>query len=202
MTSAQAKTLQKRLGGMSSISPPPQAFRRLEEHTPVTIGDGSWQVVTGEGHSPEHACLFNAAQQVMFSGDQLLARISPNIGVHASEAEANPLHKWLHSLERIGGLPADTLVLPAHELPFYGLDIRAAQLVEHHRNVLEKLRGLCEETPGTALVLSQRLFSRRRGDIDDLLALSETLAHLAYLCANGGMVRRLDSSGVYQYEVV
>jgi glyoxylase-like metal-dependent hydrolase (beta-lactamase superfamily II) len=202
MSPVQMQQVQKMLSLPNMIAPPPLAYCRLDEHTALPLGDDVWRVITGEGHSPEHSCLYNAAQRVLFSGDQLLARISPNIGVHASEPDANPLQVWLHSLERIGTLPTETLVLPAHELPFYGPDIRAEQLVQHHRDVLEKLRELCAQTPGTAMELAQQLFARRRGGFDDLLALSETLAHLVYLCANGRAARQPDASGIHRYSAV
>jgi glyoxylase-like metal-dependent hydrolase (beta-lactamase superfamily II) len=196
------RELLDKLGRWSAVSPPPQAYRRLEEHAPLPLGDDDWQVVTGEGHSPEHACLFNAERQVLFSGDQLLARISPNVGVNASEPEANPLLAWLASLEKIGRLPESALVLPAHELPFYGLAVRAAELREHHQRVLDKLENFCRATPAdSALGLAHQLFTRRRGPIDELLALSETIAHLSYLRYEGRIERELDAGGVYRFSL-
>lgn len=194
------RALLDKVGNWSAISPPPPAYHRLEENQPLPLGDGGWRVVTGEGHSPEHACLLNEKMKVLFSGDQLLARISPNVGVHANEPEANPLRPWLASLDKISRLP-DALVLPAHELPFYGLATRARELQDHHRQVLDKLEGFCREAPGSStLELTRRLFTRRRSPIDELLALSETLAHLSYLRFEERVARELDG-GVYRFSV-
>lgn len=195
------RDLLDRLGNWSSISPPPPAYHRLQEGQPLPLGDGRWQVVIGEGHSPEHACLLNTELKVLFSGDQLLARISPNVGVHANEPEADPLRPWLASLDKVAGLP-DALVLPAHELPFYGLATRAIELKQHHEKALDKFEGFCREAPGsTTLELTRRMFTRRRSPIDELLALSETLAHLSYLRFEGRLVREADQNGVYRFSV-
>jgi glyoxylase-like metal-dependent hydrolase (beta-lactamase superfamily II) len=202
MTPAQTTELLGKLGQFALTSPPPLAYRRMEEGRPVHFGDCDWQVVTGDGHSPEHACLFNGERQILFGGDQLLARISPNIGVNAGEPDADPLRAWFASLEKVGRLPATALVLPSHELPFYGTDVRAGQLQQHHRNVLDKLLEFCREEPGSALAFARRLFTRRRSVIDDMLALTETLAHLHYLCAEGEMHRQLDEAGVYCFDLI
>jgi glyoxylase-like metal-dependent hydrolase (beta-lactamase superfamily II) len=95
-----------------------RAFQRLRDGETLSIGEHRWEIRGGEGHSPEHASLYCREFGILLSGDQLLARISPNVGVLPFEPNANPLAEWFASLERIGRLPADTLVLPAHELPF------------------------------------------------------------------------------------
>lgn len=178
-----------------------RAYQRMRHGDDVTIDGRAWRVHTGEGHSPEHASLHCAELGVLISGDQLLARISPNVGVLPFEPNANPLQDWFASLERIGTLPDDTLVLPAHELPFYGLGRRAEELRQHHIAMLEKVVALCREKPDTIFGLSNRLFPGRSGPIDDLLASSESLAHLAYLLAEGRVQRQLTADGAYLFSV-
>lgn len=180
----------------------PRAYHRLRDGVPLRIGGRQWQVWGGDGHSPEHSSLYSPELGVLLSGDQLLARISPNVGVLPFEPEANPLHDWFESLTHIGQLPEETLVLPAHELPFYGLRTRAAELRQHHQGVLEKVIGLCTAQPDHAYGLAQRLFTRRRGGLDDILAVSETLAHLSYLVGEGKARRIMQDDGSYQYQVV
>jgi glyoxylase-like metal-dependent hydrolase (beta-lactamase superfamily II) len=180
-------------------SPVARAYQRLRDGETLTIGEHAWEVRGGEGHSPEHASLYCRDLGVLLSGDQLLARISPNVGVMPFEPQANPLAEWFQSLERIGRLPEETLVLPAHELPFYGLATRAGELAAHHRATLDRLHAFCEATPGSVHELSGRLFPGRRGTMDEILAISETLAHLAYLLAQGRVARHLDADGSHRY---
>ncbi|HJW41150.1 MAG TPA: MBL fold metallo-hydrolase, partial [Rhizomicrobium sp.] len=60
----------------------PSAYRRIVEGDEIAIGDHLWRVVGGNGHSPEHACLWCAELNVFISGDQILPKISSNVSVH------------------------------------------------------------------------------------------------------------------------
>jgi glyoxylase-like metal-dependent hydrolase (beta-lactamase superfamily II) len=76
----------------------PASFERLSGGSEVEIGGQLWQVIVGEGHSPELACLYCAETGVLISGDQVLPKISPNVSVHAYEPNGNPLARFLLSL--------------------------------------------------------------------------------------------------------
>lgn len=183
----------------TTVAPP--SFRRLRGGDEVPIGRRRWRIVIGEGHSPEHACLYDAHEHVLLAGDQLLPRISPNVLITDREPEADPLALWLDSLTRLELLASDTLVLPSHQDVFRGLHVRTRELREHHARQLDVLRGyLREQGSSTAFEAMGRLFPRRRGPIDDLLALGETLAHLSWLRHAGELVRTLDAEDVYRFE--
>src|SRR2546423_1595864 len=98
----------------------------------VTIGGRRWRVITARGHSPEHACLFSDEARVLIAGDQVLPKITTNVSVWPERPHENPLRYYLDSLARFLTLPADTLVLPSHGLPFRGLHHRLSTLVQHH----------------------------------------------------------------------
>ena len=51
--------------------------------------------MTGAGHAPDMACLHSAERNVLISADQILPRISPYIGLHPGEPEADPLGDFL-----------------------------------------------------------------------------------------------------------
>ena len=109
----------------------PGAFRRLVDGNSLTINGHQWQILIGRGHSPEHACLYSSTLNTLISGDQVIPRITSNISVSGSEPEGNPLRDWFRSLERfLELLPADALVLPAHNTPFYGLHERLRYLLQ------------------------------------------------------------------------
>ena len=101
----------------SMVSPVPEQHHRIEDGDEIVIDGEAWRVIVGYGHAPEHACLYCPARGVMISGDQILPRITPHIGVYPSEPDANPLQEYLDSLPLFRPLPADTLVLPAHGRP-------------------------------------------------------------------------------------
>ncbi len=185
------------------IKPMPTAYRRLTDGTTLTINGHRWRVIVGRGHSPEHACLYCEALNVLVSGDQVIPQITSNVSVMGGEPEANPLREWLASHERfLAELPADALVLPAHNAPFHGLHQRLRYLIEHHDDHLLALEEACLASEPTALELLPVLF-RRPLDEDNIgLALGECVAHLNYLHQRGQLARRLDDEGRYRYRSV
>lgn len=169
-------------------APAPHSYQRLRAGQVLSIGGRAWEVRIGSGHSPEHVCLYSAADRLLIAGDQILSRISSNVLVNSIEPEADPLSGWFESLDWLAELPADTLVLPSHQGVFRGVRERVAQLREHHATTLDALRRFAA-TGGTAVAAMHQLFPRLRNPVDQLLALGETLAHLAWLRGRDEIVR-------------
>jgi glyoxylase-like metal-dependent hydrolase (beta-lactamase superfamily II) len=173
----------------------PRSFHRLHEGRAVIIGGHEWQVITGHGHSPEHACLYCSDQNVLISGDQVLPTISPNVSVYPTEPAANPLAGWFESLHRLKTLlPDDVLVLPSHGKPFRGVKGRLDALTEEHEVGLEKLRTLCHE-PQRAIDVFPVLFKSKITDSNLMMATGEALAHLNYLLYEGEVSINTDETG-------
>lgn len=184
------------------MPPHPNAFNRLREGQVLSIGGRDWQVVIGEGHSPEHACLYCAADRLLIAGDQLLPRITSNVLVSDIEPEANPLKLWLDSLDRLAMLAPDTLVLPSHERVFRGLLPRVAELHAHHALQFDIVRAhLREAGAATAFETKAKLFPRVLSAIEDMMALGETIAHLSWLRYAGEVRRVLDDDGLYRFSL-
>jgi len=184
---------------LDMCQPMPLAFRRLREHERVPYADDDWRVLIGHGHSPEHAMLYCASRGVLISGDQLLPEISTNISVTAIDPSAEPLAEWLASLERLLALPDDTLVLPAHGLPFRGIRSRIAHLQRHHGRVLRRALEACAHGWRSAYEVSTVLFPGPLTGIAHVLALGESLAHLHHLVRNGDLADEIDDSGVRRF---
>lgn len=177
----------------------PQSYQRLYEGKTVQIGQRRWQVITGKGHSPEHACLYDEAQNVLISGDQVLPTISSNVSVFATEPAANPLSEWFDSLRRLKKLlPADVLVLPSHGRPFRGVMARLDALIGEHQRGLENLRRLCRR-PQRAVDVFPALFKSEITDSNLIMATGEAIAHLHYLLFAGEVDVETDDDGVSWY---
>ena len=177
----------------------PQSYRRLHEGHSVNIGSNEWQVITGRGHSPEHACLFCPELNVLISGDQVLPTISPNVSVFPTEPVANPLAGWFDSLNRLKTLlPDDVLVLPSHGKPFRGVKGRLDALIEEHETGLDKLREFCRE-PKRALDVFPALFKGKITENNLIMATGEAIAHLNYLLYEGEFSIDTDKNGVRWY---
>jgi glyoxylase-like metal-dependent hydrolase (beta-lactamase superfamily II) len=184
------------------MPPQPRAFTRLREGQVLHIGGRDWRVVIGEGHSPEHACLYCDSDRLLIAGDQLLPRITSNVLVSDIEPEANPLKLWLDSLDRLAQLAPDTLVLPSHERVFRGLLPRVAELHAHHVLQFDIVRGhLRENGSATAFETKSKLFPRVLSAVEDMMALGETIAHLSCLRYAGEVRRVLDDDGLYRFSL-
>lgn len=176
----------------------PPAFRRITGNVPIEIGGHAWLPVIGRGHAPEHACLWCPDRGVIIGGDILLPRISPNVSVWPNEPLANPLRDYLDCLGNFSHIPADTLVLPAHGLPYRGIHARIADLRAHHAGRLDALIGHMTQ-PRAATDCFGLLFKREIGPNNMHLAVGESLAHLHYLEWEGRAKRARDAEGVWRF---
>ena len=168
----------------------PASYRRLADGMVIEIGGRKWQVVVGEGHAPELACLYCAETGVLIAGDQVLPKISPNISVQAHEPEGDPLARYLSSLRKLrDAVPPETLVLPSHNLPFFGLHARLESLAAHHERALRRGDRRMRVVPKTAVELMPVLFRRPLDRHQMGFALGEALAHLHYLMYQGALER-------------
>jgi len=176
----------------------PVSYVRLQDGQSVVAGNHEWQVITGFGHSPEHASLWCKQLNLLISGDMVLPRISTNMSVFAVEPEANPLQLYLDSLGRFAPLPQDVLVLPSHGKPFRGLHTRIGQLRDHHKARLAEVEAACEQ-PRTAAEIVPIMF-RRPLDAHQLsFALGEALAHLHKLWRDGIVRRQAGTDGIIRF---
>ena len=181
------------------IQPLPTSISTIRHGDSLRIGGRQWRVFVGRGHSPEHACLFCPELNVLISGDQILPRISPVVGVWPQEPDAEPLGQFLDSLHRLKvAFPADCLVLPSHKLPFRGLHHRVDALLAHHQERLVRAREACA-TPITALQALPTLFRRPLDPLETGFAIGEAVAHLNHLMAQGVVERGENDDGVWLY---
>lgn len=196
-------TYRKRFGTFGrSVARLPDTYRRLKEGDELRIGGRLWRVVVGEGHAPEHVCLFCPEEKILISGDQVLPRISSNVGVHPPDIHGNPLAAWLESCSRLRQLlPSETLVLPAHNEPFIGLRERLTQLIEGHEEGLARLYELIRE-PKRAIDVFPALFKRVITKDVFFMATGESIAHLHCLIGRKKAVVERDAQGVDWYRAL
>ena len=181
------------------VSRLPESYLRLHENDVLHIGEHSWRVLIGRGHSPEHACLFCEDANLLIAGDQVLPSISANVSVWPTEPEANPLRYWLRSLAHIKSqLPEDVVVLPAHGKPFQGAHARIEAIIDEHRTRLVDLREFCRE-PRRVIDTFEVLFKRRVPGSHTMMATGEAIAHLHYLMAEDEVSVERDEVGVDWY---
>lgn len=177
-------------------------FRSFVDHSApdILLDDGQQVELSGwtlsgiltPGHTPGHLCFAEPNRKILFTGDHVLPRITPNISVHSNNP-TDSLARYLESLakitetaESIDGVTG----LPGHEYRYAGIADRARELMAHHEERLEELRNIVVEHPGISTwEISQRLtwsrdwstfqFPERRS------ALGEAIAHAELLSQRG-----------------
>lgn len=147
------------------------------------------------GHTPGHLCFYDERNRILFAGDHVLPRISPNISLLAGELD-NPLRCYLDSLRAIDAVDAQE-VLPAHEFRFRGLSARTRELIAHHGARLAEIQRALRAAPGSTAweVTGAITWSRPFAELTDFLtrmALRETLAHLVLLAESGLATQAVD----------
>jgi glyoxylase-like metal-dependent hydrolase (beta-lactamase superfamily II) len=180
----------------------PLGFRNIGQGEEIVVGGRRWRVEIGHGHAPEHAMLWGIDHDLILAGDQILPRITPNLGVYATEPDADPVGAWIASCTRLETLARPgQLALPGHQLPFTGVGARLAALVADADAALDRLRAALE-SPRTASQCFDALYGRpiRAGEYG--LALVEAVGHLNHLRARGEADRRPGPGGAWLWHSV
>jgi glyoxylase-like metal-dependent hydrolase (beta-lactamase superfamily II) len=182
------------------VDPMPVGFKRLKEGDVVRIGGRDWDVHVGNGHAPEHLTFWSRDDNLVMAGDQILPSISSNIGVYATEPDADPVGDWMESCERLSQYARDDhLVLGGHKAPFTGLPMRMRQLIENHHGALDRLRDHLE-TPKTGGECFLPIFKRNIEGAAYGLALVEAIAHLNHLYHVGEVTRTKREDGAWLWQ--
>lgn len=156
----------------------------------VTIGGRRLELVWTPGHTEGHLCLYDRSASLLFTGDHLLARITPHVGVYSSSLR-NPLHEFEESLELVRRLNPE-MGLPAHEALVLDPAMRAMELAEHHRARRQQVLEMTASGIRTTSEVAARLFQGREGGMHQYMAYSETAVHLEALVSEGILSRGAD----------
>jgi glyoxylase-like metal-dependent hydrolase (beta-lactamase superfamily II) len=165
-------------------------FTSVSDGDVISRGGYSFRCVVTPGHSPGHACLYDEGKGVLFSGDHILASITPAIQLRSDQE--NPLNDYLKSLERLSHFSV-RLVLPGHSRIFTNYTERVAQLMTHHgeraADVLAALAGGEKDAYEVASRIPWSIvdFDGWEGVplIQKFFATGEAFSHLKYLEETG-----------------
>jgi glyoxylase-like metal-dependent hydrolase (beta-lactamase superfamily II) len=167
----------------------PSEYRRIREGNTISIDGHAWQVVVGEGHSPEHVSLYDSKRRILIAGDQILPGITTNVSTWPSEPEFDAVGAFLATCRKFWPLiDPETLVLPSHRKPFSNVRARLRELAAHHAERL----NLILTTTATADEISagDLIGPLFRSGLDGHslgFAMGEIIAHLNHLVTLGHM---------------
>jgi glyoxylase-like metal-dependent hydrolase (beta-lactamase superfamily II) len=135
---------------------------------------------------------------LLFAGDHVLPTITPSIGFEPA-LSPNPLGDFLASLAVVRARP-DARLLPAHGPVTDSAHARVDELVAHHDVRLTDTERAVVGGATTGLHVAEMLtWTRRQKALSDLdpynqmLAISETGAHLNLLVAQGRVTVTVES---------
>jgi glyoxylase-like metal-dependent hydrolase (beta-lactamase superfamily II) len=175
----QAKQHAEVLPYLKSLSTPFEADILLEPGHTLLAKRRRLEAFVTPGHTPGHVCLFLPEERIMFSGDHILQKITPNISLH-SYSGPDPLGEYLNSLRATLVLGAERL-LPSHGLVVEDPEARIHELLQHHARRLESCLEVLGSTAMTAYEVSQLVFDTALDAFGSWMALGETLSHLEHL---------------------
>ncbi len=175
----------------------PINYTRIRAGDVLDLGGRRFEVLTGAGHALEQVMLLNRAEGIFLPTDQVIAHISPNVGVHAIEPEADALADFLASLRDLRAtIPADVLTAPAHGRPFHGLHDRIDTLILHHRERCDLVAKAIADGATTTAGIMPTLFNRKLDPHQMGFAFGEALAHVNHMLALGELRSEPDGSGI------
>lgn len=168
------------------VHPLPQ-FTPLREGEMLCIAGAEYRVVWTPGHADGHMMLYRAQDGLLFAGDMILAKITPNIGLWRRHAP-NPLQAFLNSLDKTTGLGA-RIAWTGHRAAIENVAARIQELRVHHAERAQACWNAAQES--TAYEIARATFERLETAEDTRMALVETLAHLEFL-VYAGRAERLE----------
>lgn len=186
------------------IQKPVDAVEILHDGDRFDLGPFSLEVVACPGHTPGCVCFHVPEHRILFSGDHLLPKISPNpvleLGVEGAEerpweGKFRSLVRYLESLARTRAMDVAT-VLPGHDDAISDHHRLTDQLYRFHAIRSHKILQAMMGGEATVYELTRQLFPDRER-MELFLSVSEVVGHLEVLEEEGKIDRYLEDGRLY-----
>lgn len=178
-----------------------------EEGDTFQVGDYSLEVLDLPGHTPGLQALYERSRGLLFSGDHILAGITPNITFWGEEV-GDSLGIYMDNLKRVKTMDIRGVLSSHRYLPQDPLK-RIDELLAHHEKRLEETRSILRgKAPQTVRNITRSMhWDIRARDWDDFpssqkwFAAGEAQAHLVHL-REKGEVKEESLEGVLYYSLI
>jgi glyoxylase-like metal-dependent hydrolase (beta-lactamase superfamily II) len=205
-----AQELAARLGGSGGSPPGADEWedpdRWIEDGTELELPSRKLRAINTPGHTRGHLVFHDETGGVLFAGDHILPHITPTIGFEPAR-NRHALRDYMDSLRLVLQLP-DARLLPAHGPVQDSTHRRVHELLAHHEIRLAEILAAMAPGRSTSYEVAQAIKWTRRqtayaelSNIDQLLAVGETAAHLEVLVLRGQLTRHTDENGTDHFEV-
>ncbi|MBX3054188.1 MAG: MBL fold metallo-hydrolase [Caldilineaceae bacterium] len=193
-----ASVLQSMREMRAAVRPHPARVETFAPGDGVRLGNRRVQTISAQGHADDQAVFYDAADRLIFCGDQVLQRITPNVGSWPT-TPANPLGRFLTDLSRLRELDV-RLALPGHRQEISDFAGRIDELLAHHKKRLATIQEALPGAGATTLEITRRVFPVDKFNTHEVrFAVAETLAHLEYLLETGQASREENGAGVWMF---
>lgn len=160
---------------------------------------GKLEVIFTPGHSPGHICLYDPERKFLFSGDHILANISPNPLLELApggQGRSKSLLQYLDSLRKVTQKPLE-MVYPGHGSPFSDYPEALDRFYHYFRQREEAVFQLVGQQGKTAYEVAYELYPDMQG-VDIFLGVSKAMGHLDLL-VDEGRVRETEVDGILYF---
>lgn len=170
----------------------------------ISIGDYNFVAIDEEGHTPGMLGLYEKEHKILFCGDHILGKITPNITYWGDEF-GDSLGIYLKNLKKIKDLDIKHLY-SSHRFLVEDVNARIDELLDHHdrrlKDVLDIINKL--EKANTTEITQQMQWDIKAKDWSSFpasqkwFAVAEAAAHLKHLVIQGRIKEEIvDGVGYY-----
>jgi glyoxylase-like metal-dependent hydrolase (beta-lactamase superfamily II) len=154
----------------------------FEDQQNIMLGNENYETIWTPGHSFDHFCFYNQKQQVMLTGDHVLAGFSPIVALW-SENDENPIKDNFASLEKLKAY-STRIALPGHGELIYNLNDRIEDMIKSHTMRLHQIIHMIGDKEKTSWQVCQEIYGTL-GYPKFFAPLLATIARLVYLEKSG-----------------
>ena len=185
---------------------PREAFphTKIKPGWEISIGDYNFVAIDEEGHTPGMLGLYEKEHKILFCGDHILGKITPNITYWGDEF-GDSLGIYLKNLKKIKDLDIKHLY-SSHRFLVEDVNARIDELLDHHdrrlKDVLDIINKL--EKANTTEITQQMQWDIKAKDWSSFpasqkwFAVAEAAAHLKHLVIQGRIKEEIvDGVGYY-----
>lgn len=191
--------LQSMRGMRAAVRPHPEWVETFAPGAELRLGNRLVQTLSAQGHADDQTVYYDPADRLLFCGDQVLMRITPNVGTWPT-TPANPLGRFVGDLKRLRGLDV-RLALPGHRQEIDDFGGRIDELLAHHHKRLTAMRSAIPESGATTFAVARQVFPMDNFTPHEVrFAVAETLAHLELLLERGEVAQETDRAGVMRFK--
>lgn len=173
----------------------------------IEVGDYKFRLIDERGHTPGMVGLYEEDHKILFCGDHILGKITPNITYWGDEY-GDSLGIYLENLDKVAAMDID-LLLSSHRYLIDDVPGRVKTLKEHHDFRLNQARSILDKE-GKATVrtvtinLSWDISAKNWQEFpksQKFFAAGEAQSHLEHLVAMGHAIREEDETGLFLFSL-